>query len=141
MTARSKMLLFTMLVFALLASGLYYASGTLLGEHFLRLEQCEIEESSLRVRDQLAGDLLMLSSQVGDWASWDDAYSFVETGSQSFIRTNISSASFIELKTNLILFVHNSGRIVYEGWYDQKSGEISGGKVSSTIIWGRIADC
>ena len=130
MTNKSKTLLLTMLVFSVMAVGLYLASDSLFGGHFLKLEQHDVEESTLRIKETIAGDLLMLSSQVGDWASWDDAYNFVETGNPSFIKSNISTASFIELKANLILFVHNSGRIIYEGWFDQKSGEISGGKVS-----------
>lgn len=130
MSQRLKAVCLVMLIFTSLSVGLYSACDTILGDFFGRLEHKEAEESLLRVRDIVQGDQVMLGSQAGDWASWDDAYDFVENGNQIFINKNISNASFMELKVNVILFVHNSGKIVYEGWYDSKKSEISGHKVS-----------
>jgi sensor domain CHASE-containing protein len=125
-----KAFLLIMLVLFALAAVLYKASDVVLTNSFKRLEQKEVQESLLRVKNIVQGDLVVLGSQVGDWASWDDAYDFVANGNQQFINKNILTASFVEIKTNLIMFVNNSGNIVYEGWFDRKTNQISGGKVS-----------
>ncbi|GAM11422.1 CHASE4 domain protein [Geobacter sp. OR-1] len=130
MTLRLKALLLIVLILSALAIVLYKSCDTVMRTSFSGLEQKEVQESLLRVKNILQGDLVMLGSQVGDWASWDDAYEFVENGNQNFINKNILPASFVEIKANLILFVHNSGKIVYEGWFDRNTNEISGGKVS-----------
>ncbi len=130
MTLRLKAILCIVTVFSALLCGLYLGCGTWFGKSYAKLEQRELQESFRRVQDLLAGDLEMLGSQVGDWASWDDAYNFVETGNPQFVVHNISSSNFKELKVHLILFVNSAGRTVYEGWCDPKSGEISGSKVS-----------
>jgi sensor domain CHASE-containing protein len=130
MTLRLKAFLLIVLVLSALAAVLYKGADTVLSSSFSRLEQKEAQESLLRVKNIIQGDLVVLGSQVGDWASWDDAYDFVANGNQQFINKNILTASFVEIKTNLILFVNNSGSIVYEGWFDRKTNQISGGKVS-----------
>ncbi len=130
MTLRLKVILCVVTVFSALLFSLYLGCGSWFGKSYAKLEQRELQDSFRRVQDLLTGDLEMLGSQVGDWASWDDAYNFVETGNPQFIVHNISTNSFKELKVHLILFVNSAGQTVYEGWRDPKSGEISGRKVS-----------
>ncbi|HPD61662.1 MAG TPA: CHASE4 domain-containing protein, partial [Thermodesulfobacteriota bacterium] len=77
-----------------------------------------MEEKNTKDHVQLTLRLLsraidVMDSKAGDWANWDDAYAFVENGNPEFIKTNLTDKTFSELRINMMLFVHSTGRIVY----------------------------
>jgi sensor domain CHASE-containing protein len=91
----------------------------LLDTAFTELEHQRIRENFSRVEYLIKDDLTSLSKQVGDWAGWDESCEFIENGNTAFIRRNLPDKTFAELQINLIMFVHSSGRIVFERWYNQ----------------------
>ena len=125
-----QMILPIVAIMAALVGILYVGAGYRFTESYQKLEQDALHENFHRIQDLLADDLTMLSSQVGDWACWDESYDFVETGNPAFLTRNIPDSTFKDIKVNLITFIDKSGRSVYEGWYDWKTGTVSGSKVS-----------
>ncbi|MBI5656645.1 MAG: hypothetical protein HZC44_07435 [Geobacter sp.] len=130
MSLRLKSILIVVTVMALLTVVLWSAAGYVFERSYQKLEQRELQESYHRVKGLLADNREMLSSQVGDWGAWDESYDFVETGNPAFIQRNIPPSTFKDIKVNLIMFVNTSGRIVYEGWYDWKTAQVTGSKIS-----------
>ncbi|HEY9707185.1 MAG TPA: CHASE4 domain-containing protein, partial [Oculatellaceae cyanobacterium] len=66
-----------------------------------------------RVTEALANDLIELNSTARDWAAWDDTYSFVQDGNQSYIQTNLGDSAIANLRLNVMLFINKAGQIIY----------------------------
>jgi PAS domain S-box-containing protein len=64
-----------------------------------------------------------MNQSAKDWAQWDDAYSFVSGNNPSFVTNNLPSNIFNRLHLNVIIFVDNSGKIVYGKAYDLENNK------------------
>ena len=53
-----------------------------------------------------------------DWATWDDAYYFVDNGNTEFIDSNLGDTTFSNIRLNLMLFVRNDGTLAFGKAYD-----------------------
>lgn len=116
----------TAVIFLLMLLGLvlflYKSADTFLLKTFQKLEEQSVRESFQRAQDLMKDDLSMLSNQVGDWAGWDESYEFIENANRAYISRNLADKTFADLKINMIMFIHASGKTVYERWFDQKEG-------------------
>lgn len=72
---------------------------------------------------QLNHTVAAMNQTAEDWAEWDDAYSFVSGNNQQFVTNNLPPNIFSRLNLNLIIFVDNSGKIVYGRAYDLRKNE------------------
>lgn len=80
----------------------------------------ELESNGMRQRADrfvltLSDRMRPLTAAVGDWASWDELYNFVETRSPDFADANISAAGFKNLGLSFLIIVDNKGGLV-DGW-------------------------
>ncbi|MGB9929198.1 MAG: CHASE4 domain-containing protein [Methanosarcina sp.] len=50
---------------------------------------------------------------VRDWACWNDTYRFIDDRNQKFIDVNVQNETLAGLRINAMLFVDNSGSVVY----------------------------
>jgi len=82
-------------------------------ESFDQLEEQNTQKNIERVKDALLSDIDGLESIVGDWAPWDEGYSFVQDGNEAFIQTNLDPSTLPNLQVNIILFYNISGHLVY----------------------------
>lgn len=97
---------------------LYVASQVILGASFDSLERKDTRQDVQRALDAASSDLAALDSKNGDWANWDDAYSFVKGDNPEFARVNPTDTSFLQIRINLMVFLQPSGQIVYEKAFD-----------------------
>jgi sensor domain CHASE-containing protein len=84
----------------------------------LELEQADTLENVGRVQEVVFTEQTYLDNVVQDWACWDDTYSFIEDRNQQFIESNIQNQTFTGLKINTIIFVNNTGSVVYAKSFD-----------------------
>lgn len=90
----------------------------ILTDNFARLEEKEMHTHLARVHRALAMELRQLTSMCADWARWDDTYEFIENANDAYIQSNLTDSALENLRLNLIVFVHSSGRVVASKAYD-----------------------
>jgi PAS domain S-box-containing protein len=70
-------------------------------------------------------ELSHLGNVADDWASWTDTYNFVKNNNSDYISSNLGDETFQKLSLGLMVFIDNSGKIVYGKAYDlQNQAEI-----------------
>lgn len=123
MSLRRKTLLIVGGTVALLVIVLVGISQIIVVRSFAELEE---RETSVQVERALAafdGRVAALETVAGDWAPWDDTYSFLEDGNQAYIDSNLAYETLQNLAVDFMAFVRNSGEIVYVAAYDDETGE------------------
>ncbi|MBD1894002.1 PAS domain S-box protein [Coleofasciculus sp. FACHB-129] len=61
------------------------------------------------------------SSGFLDWSAWDDTYNFINNPNQAYRESNLNPESLYNLQINLVLYINNSGEIVFGTGFDLKS--------------------
>ena len=91
---------------------------------FAELERSRALEDSSRATEAILREVRQLSNEVGDWANWDDSYTFVSAPNDAFIESNLSSWEVIEATPgfNLIAFYDMAGEVVFSEIYDSMLG-------------------
>lgn len=117
-----KVLIITLLTFTILTTVFTFVYNTQL-QNFMELEQTDVLTDVERVQKIVSNEQEHLDYIVQDWACWNDTYIFVENGSQNFIDINIQNETLATLKSNVMVFVNNSGDIVYAKSVDIYTGE------------------
>jgi len=89
----------------------------------LELEQDDTLENVGKVQNAIFTEQEYLDKIVQDWACWDDTYRFIEDGTKTYVDVNVQNQTLTGLKINVMLFVNNSGSVVYAKCIDVYSGE------------------
>jgi len=113
MTIRKRTLLILGVTLVGLMIGIYVTSSSLLLDSFARIEEREMAQNTQRVLDALRDRLDALNKTTRDYASWDDTYDFVQDGNAAYIESNLVTETFATNDLNLMLFVDNTGKLVY----------------------------
>jgi len=126
MTLHKKTLFIISVTVIVLILLLYATSRIIVLDSFISLEKQHIHQHTERVLSALFGELAKLNSTAGDWAPWDDTYAFIEGTYDDYAKDNLMDSTFANLRLNLMLFVHSSGRIVFGKAFDlQNEKEIA----------------
>ena len=123
MTLRSKTLLIIGVMLAGLIALLYVASSAILLGGFATIEERNTRQDVQRALDALSNEMVDLDSVARDYASWDDTYAYIEDANETYPKANLVDTTFINLKLNLMVFVHSSGRIVFSKAFDLQNDE------------------
>jgi diguanylate cyclase (GGDEF)-like protein len=123
MSLRRRTLLTTSLMLLVLISAVLLAARLTILPTVEHSEQLQTERDVQRVLAVYAEKLSALDRDVRDWATWDDAYAFVEDGNAEFIQSNLVDQTFNNLQINVIAFVNTSGNIVFAKAYDLEHSE------------------
>lgn len=107
-----------------LISALYLISSTILLGSLAQAEKESSHQTVEGVLNILNQHEENFSSRFNDWSAWDDTYDFIKDGNKRYIESNLVPAQLANLKVNLILFIHNSGRLVFGSAFDLKSKQI-----------------
>lgn len=108
MKLRRKTLFVIGVTLACLIVFLYITSSAVLINGFSQVEKQDTRKNVQRAVEALSDDLSSISGVAGDWAAWDETYSFIEDGDPIYIETNIYDITFIEMKLNFMFFVNSS---------------------------------
>ncbi|HWR25669.1 MAG TPA: CHASE4 domain-containing protein [Methanosarcina sp.] len=107
-----KVLLITLLIFAVLTAAFTF-THTIQLSNFLKLEHTDTLEDVDRVQKVISIEQEHLNETVQDWACWDDTYRFIGDRNQHYIDVNLPNQTLAGIKMNVMIFVDNSGSVVY----------------------------
>ena len=113
MTLRKKTFVILSVTIVTLMAGLYAVSRFIMLNSFVALEEQDMHKQVERFLATLTEDLTSLNRTVGDWAPWDDSYTFIEDVNAAYISNNLNYASLANLRINLLLYRHASGRLIF----------------------------
>ncbi|MBP8979828.1 MAG: PAS domain S-box protein [Syntrophobacterales bacterium] len=111
------------LTFFVLASVLTVFSYHVLLKGFLDIEVREARfnlEGAITILNQ---ELSALDATAQDYAYWNDMYEFVIKRDRAFIKSNLVSSTFSNLKVNFIVITDRNGNILYKQGFDLNKGE------------------
>ena len=80
---------------------------------FDRLETEEAHTNLNRAQNAIQSDLENLSSTVGDWALWDDAYDYLLGDYPAFEDSNLNRPSLTILNLNLLAIFDAKGKLIW----------------------------
>ena len=118
MTLRKKALLIIGVTLISTVFLVYVASRFTLMEDLLEIEEYTTHQSAEQAMGALSYVLSDLEANTADLASWDDTYAFIEDPGNEYIQSNIVDETFINLRLNLIMFIHSSGEVVLSKAFD-----------------------
>lgn len=118
MTLRQKTLLVVVTTLAGLMVVLYAGTRSILLDSFAKLEQQGTLENVQRVQDALSDSIAQLDRIAGNWAPWNDTYEFVQGRNESYVESNLTDSTFVNLHLNLMVFVDASGKVLRSEAYD-----------------------
>ena len=118
MSLRTKTLLVVVAALLGLFAGLWMATGRIVLGGFEREDDRHTRAAAARVRATIEHDLTVLDLTVGDWASWDDTYRFIDDADPRYVRSNLVEGTFRDLQLSVIAFVDARGRVVHGAGYD-----------------------
>lgn len=87
------------------------------------IEQMDTLENVERVQNTVATEQDYLDNMVQDWAGWDDTYRFIDDKNPEYINTNLQNQTLYGLKVNVMIFVDDTGSVVYTKSIDLNTGE------------------
>ena len=118
MSLRRKMLIVVAVIMVAVIAFSYVHSNYLILERFKELDKQNAEISIRRTVGALDYYLSGLVTLINDWAQWDDTYYFIRNYNEDYISSNLTDSTFSGLKINLMLFIDEKGKIVFEKGYD-----------------------
>jgi hypothetical protein len=118
MKLRSKALLIAGIALVSLIAVLYVFATTIVLNGFARIEEQYTRENVERALSAVSDELSNLSSINRDYASWDDTYTFIEDANDDYSKVNLVDTTFTNLRLNLMVFIHSSGRVVFSKAFD-----------------------
>ncbi len=102
---------------------LYTGSSFILLRSFSSLEEEDVLENVRRAEMAIEAALTDLSQFTGDYAWWDDTYTFIEDRNEAYVKSNVVASTFTEPHINFILFVNATGEIVLARAYSLQADE------------------
>ena len=117
-----KVLIITLLIFAVLTAAFTLTHNMQLS-NFLELEQTNTLQDVGKVRSTVSTQQGYLDYINQDWAYWDDTYKFIEDRNQKYTNVNLQNQTLAGIQVNVMLFVNNSGSLVYAKSVDIYTGK------------------
>ena len=113
MTLRIRTALAIIIGCAVVAIIFFFTMQGILSARFTSLERQKANQDLQRASNALNQNIATLKMAVGDWAVWDDTYSFVQDGNDTYIASNLETSTLANLGINFIVFVNPAGQVVY----------------------------
>ena len=118
---RQKAFLLILVTFLCLSAGLYQIAQNTLQRHTWQAEEIMARENVARVLRALNQQSAPLVNTNMDWARWNDAYRFIETGDGKFHNDNLTPSTIVTLQAEVVLFARLNGDQVFATGYDLKN--------------------
>lgn len=122
MKLSTKAILILVPMTAVLILSLLLVSEQVVRKSFVRLEDQYARENVHRGLEALQDRVRQLDRLADDWASWDDAYKFVQDRNEAFSLSNINAETLKSLKIDFLLITDTEGRQVGGIACDPKDG-------------------
>lgn len=119
---RAKVQIAVAISLVLLSSILFVFVRKIVFASYDHLERDDVQLSVERVSNAEQQFRELLYEREYDWASWDDAYQFVQDGNQTFKKVNLGPAELASNKIDLMLFIRADGSIVNQSSAQRETG-------------------
>ncbi len=113
MSIRLKILFVICLTFLALVGTLYFTFQWFLKRDAVIAEGKSTTRDITRLLAALDDQIAGMDATLNDWAGWDDTYEFISNGDPGYIDSNLPNTTFDNLGVELMLFINNSGQIVF----------------------------
>ncbi|HZW10734.1 MAG TPA: CHASE4 domain-containing protein [Phycisphaerales bacterium] len=124
MSVRTRITLAFVAVFLVCVGVNYAVERVTVLREFAKLEADGAARDADRWAQAVEREVEHLSTFVGDWAVWDDAHHFVESGDPRFIETNLASEEwFADFDVPVIRFYNVRGELVWSRTVHPKTEE------------------
>jgi serine phosphatase RsbU (regulator of sigma subunit)/sensor domain CHASE-containing protein len=118
MKLRQKTLFIVNITLISLITFLQVAASIILSKSIGNAEDNEARQTIKGVENLVLQTQQSFRERFLDWSAWDDTYNFINNLSPSYIQSNLVPNTLANLKVNLMLFIDNSGKIVYGTGFD-----------------------
>jgi len=118
MTARFRILLIIIITLILFLGLVYIASRATLLNNYLKLEESDARQNLARALNGLDLQRKAFVNLNEDWSHWDDTYQFIQDANEEYRSGNLNDTTFTTLGINLVFYIDNTGKRVFEGAYD-----------------------
>ncbi len=118
MTLRQRTLLMIGIAVVAFNAVLYAIAFTLLLKNVQQAEEQDIRKQLNGVITVINQSLEQFNRNFTDWATWDDAYAFVQNRDPKFIQSNLIDGQLAINQINLIAFLQPSGRLTFGTGFD-----------------------
>ena len=71
-----------------------------------------------RIINRLSVELNRIDTSVYDWSAWSDTYTFAQDRNKGYVEANLYPDTFLNLGTDIALFVNNQGDVLWGGVYE-----------------------
>lgn len=122
MKARIKVALLVIASFAITLIAIHFVAHSVLVPSYASLEAKFVRTNADQVWRAIDARRSDLDSTTHDWASWDDAYDYMATGSLEFIDSNMVDSTFPMVGINIMVLLEPSGSVRYSKAYDLTAG-------------------
>lgn len=123
--------MFSALALGAFLAAVYMVSRFALLSGFSRLESDIARENIHHVQNGLKNELSQLEIMARDYAQWDETYSFMETHSPDYVRTELTSDTFKIIHISLFALFDDKGSLVLY----KNLGDLT----PSNVDWQKIA--
>jgi PAS domain S-box-containing protein len=127
MTLRIKTLLAGVFTLAGLIAVLYLVAARLLLGGFAAVEDREATKNMQRTAHAIDSVLHRLDDALLGWSQWDDSYKFIHTDDpklrQEFLKESLGDEPLAQSKSDVIIYIRNSGHIVFGTGFDRRAGK------------------
>ena len=123
MKLREKTLILIGITVACSIIVMYMASNVILMGGFQTLEEQNTLQNIQLATNALSSEISDLNKTINDWAVWDDTYTFMQNHNSRYIQSNLVNSTFEGLKLNLMVYMDNSGNIIYGKEFDLQTDE------------------
>lgn len=105
-----------------LAGGLWLAASSLVITSFESLEKSLMLQNAERGKNALLAEIKRLDTSAGDWAGWDDMYTYAQIRDLAFQEGNLLDTNFSTLRVDYLMVADNKGEILYaKGLHHKKN--------------------
>lgn len=96
-------------VILLACIGLFVVLRYLIFPGFIHLEEQEAQQNIQRIKNSIERELQTLDIRNLDWASWDDTVTFIESGDEAYVQSNLVGEIVEKLELDYLQFLTLSG--------------------------------
>lgn len=104
-----------------LGAVLHVTLSHLLYEKFEALEKIEISKNLDRISNDIDNEREHLLTKTKDWAAWDDTYEFIKSHSKSYIASNLTTESILQLQIDGIVYFDTKGALFHSMYVDREN--------------------
>lgn len=94
-------------------------------DQFKELEDVQAERNGARILEALQAEVRATQALVKDWGMWDDAYSFVKSGTPEFVEANLTYPALDPINTDHLIFLDQETQPIFSTSIDRENEKLA----------------